>query len=33
MDVVYLLAAATLWAATLGLALGCERLQPRKAGR
>lgn len=26
MDIVYLLAAAALWAATAGLALGCERL-------
>jgi hypothetical protein len=31
MDLVYLLSAAALWAVTLGLALGCERLQARKA--
>lgn len=32
MDIVFLVAAAVLWAAALGLALGCERLQLRKVG-
>jgi hypothetical protein len=30
MDITYLIAAAALWLATIGLALGCERLQSRK---
>jgi hypothetical protein len=30
MDIIYLAAAAALWVAALGLALGCERLQPHK---
>lgn len=30
MDIVYLIVAATLWLATVGLAAGCERLQPHK---
>jgi hypothetical protein len=30
MDIVYLTAAVALWVAVLGLALGCERLQPSK---
>lgn len=30
MDIVYLLSAAALWVAALGLAKGCERLQHRK---
>lgn len=28
MDFIYLMAAATLWAAVVALAFGCERLQP-----
>jgi hypothetical protein len=31
MDIVYLLAATTLWMAVAGLTIGCERLQTRKA--
>jgi hypothetical protein len=31
MDIVFLVAAALGWAAVLGLAWGCERLQNRKA--
>ncbi len=30
MDVVYLVAAGAFWAAVVGLALGCERLERRK---
>lgn len=30
MDIVYLIAAGALWAAVVGLAIGCERLQGRK---
>jgi hypothetical protein len=30
MDITYLIAATALWAAALGLAFGCERLQQRK---
>lgn len=30
MDIVYLILAAALWLATLGLAAGCERLQLHK---
>ncbi len=30
MDIVYLIAAAALWAAVVALAIGCERLQQRK---
>ncbi len=28
MDIVYLIVAATVWLAVVGLAAGCERLQP-----
>jgi hypothetical protein len=31
MDIVYLIAAGALWAVVVALALGCERLQNRKA--
>ena len=31
MDIVYLISASALWAAALGLALGCQWLQSRKA--
>lgn len=30
MDIVYLILAATFWLAIVGLAVGCERLQPHK---
>lgn len=30
MDIVYLIVAVTLWLATVGLTIGCERLQPHK---
>lgn len=30
MDIVFLIAAGALWAASVALALGCERLQNRK---
>ncbi len=30
MDLIYLASALALWAAVLGLAHGCERLQPTK---
>ncbi len=30
MDIVYLVLAAALWLAAIGLAAGCERLQPHK---
>lgn len=30
MDLVYLIAAAALWAAVVAFAVGCERLQTRK---
>ncbi len=30
MDLVYLIAAAALWLAAVGLAAGCERLQTHK---
>ena len=30
MDIVYLISVGALWAAILGLAIGCERLQSRK---
>lgn len=30
MDIVYLFLAATFWLVTIGLAAGCERLQPHK---
>jgi hypothetical protein len=30
MDIIYLISAAALWAAVIGLALGCERLHSRK---
>lgn len=30
MDIAYLVVAALLWLATLGLAAGCERLQPQR---
>lgn len=31
MDIVYLIAAGACWVAVVGLAIGCERLQRRKA--
>ncbi len=31
MDIVYLAAAGTLWAAVVALTLGCEHLQPHEA--
>jgi hypothetical protein len=30
MDIIYLISVGVIWAAVLGLALGCERLQPHK---
>lgn len=30
MDIVYLIVAAMLWLATVGLTIGCERLQVHK---
>ena len=33
MDIVYLITAAALWAATLALAWGCARLQTRQAAQ
>ena len=30
MDIIYLVSAGALWAAVLGLAYGCERLQHHK---
>jgi len=31
MDIVFLITAGALWVTVVGLALGCERLQSRKA--